>query len=322
MSSVTVTLGSIPITLENATPDANGNVNAYNMATAIGARGIEYYDGLLKQISDQLQENTAKLNAVNDLKTWNLSDFVDPTTGMQTPASAATAAARRTELQTLGLIPADTPPNVATFQYQDTDGTTHTGLSPYPPQQFSFDLPLPGELYYSTFTSPPQTLVYLRGSASVPGTIVYRPVTNVTTYVSGASVTFTYSDSIHYHNATAVMPPKLYPGTFDDTFFDATLNDPTNFGLYITSDGVLFTNVYPYSRLKATILPENFAPDAAQLAKWQSDAHEMITPLTQISQQQQAQTQDLIASYNKFLDFTSNLQERKERNLMSVIDHF
>jgi hypothetical protein len=306
-TSVYINLGTSEWEIPHALPDDEEKLNVYNMAVAVSARGFEYYAGMMDQMMDEIQHNTLLLNEVNAMKDWQLSDW----------SNQATAIQRTDVAESLGF----TGDTHATFQYGS--GSNYlTALATYPPTAV---LPTTGSI--------PRGLYY---NADVPPEVVFSNGTtvygtrNIQTYNSRslADVTFTAADG-SVGTERRYLPPKIYdlPYPGDGGVLDvAALNRPDNFegydsGLFLSRDNVLF-RVGGGTHAQVTSIKTFFVPTAEELDTWKGEIKDNINQLTQLSQQQQVQLQDLIASYNKFMNFASNVMERKERDLQGIADRF
>ena len=100
--------------------------------------------------------------------------------------------------------------------------------------------------------------------------------------------------------------------------------DPTQY-LFQSGSTLYFTvNGINYEAVTSTMNMQSFVmqPDQTELDSVLPAVKSRAEGLTQTSQGKQAFLQDLIASMNKYFDFTSSILQRDERNKQEIVGHF
>jgi len=95
--------------------------------------------------------------------------------------------------------------------------------------------------------------------------------------------------------------------------------------MYKASDGTIFRAFPdrnpPITRVvsKTVIYAPHRIPTDKDIDSWRTTAREKAEDLTRVSQGRQAFLQDLVASLGKFLEFATNLLQRKGKTLMDMV---
>jgi hypothetical protein len=122
-----------------------------------------------------------------------------------------------------------------------------------------------------------------------------------------------------------------YPPVSLNRDLSSGYTDPTGLVLntiYIANDGKPYFYKEPYNGkncFPATSLKPYFfapAPSQAQFADWKDDLSDTARDLTQTAQTKQAFLQDLVASLNKYFEWTTSAMERNKHDRNGIVNHF